>query len=319
MSSVAQVAIGILILGAAFIIGSQLRNHQSDSVVANDQSADSSSEVLWQRPEKIEDLRQQASDSKGLIDMPVAKRRVASPAFDSGGETPDKAATETTIPPTDQSASQQPALVATKQKPVLTSEIAPTKPVVQKVDVEPDFTHMESEYERSLAANDVGGKAQSQPFSRSTKIQAANSLGKVSPRPAAPIDSSIRSTIALAEAGVRDLPTRETTTPMIARKIPPVDPTTADVRAQPRVPAGLTPQAKSGMVSLKSKRVNRITLETNQFVRHVTESGETLQRLSEKYYGKPDYYLDIYLANQDVLPNPATVPVGKTLRIPLYE
>ena len=37
-----------------------------------------------------------------------------------------------------------------------------------------------------------------------------------------------------------------------------------------------------------------------------------------KYYGKADYYLDIYLANQDQLESPIQLPVGKPLKIPDY-
>jgi nucleoid-associated protein YgaU len=60
-------------------------------------------------------------------------------------------------------------------------------------------------------------------------------------------------------------------------------------------------------------------LETNRFVRHRSKPGETLQQVSRQYYGKPDFYLDIYLANQDVLRNPGRIPDGTSLRIPVYD
>ena len=84
------------------------------------------------------------------------------------------------------------------------------------------------------------------------------------------------------------------------------------------VPFRLNSQPPSDLVEIRSGQ-NKIQLKTNEYVRHRTKSGDTLQKLSKQYYGKPDYYLDIYLANQHLLENPGTVPIGLTLRIPLYE
>ena len=52
------------------------------------------------------------------------------------------------------------------------------------------------------------------------------------------------------------------------------------------------------------------------FKTYVTESGDTLQTISESFFGTPEYYFDLYLANRNVLVNPATVPAGVELRIP---
>ena len=67
------------------------------------------------------------------------------------------------------------------------------------------------------------------------------------------------------------------------------------------------------------RRSRRVTLVTDQFVLHRVNSGETLQSISEKYFGRPDYYLDIYLANQDILANPSSVSAGQTLKIPVFQ
>ncbi len=45
-------------------------------------------------------------------------------------------------------------------------------------------------------------------------------------------------------------------------------------------------------------------------------NGSRLTWLSRKYYGAPDFWVYIYEANQDKLPNPNSIPVGTTIRIP---
>ena len=56
---------------------------------------------------------------------------------------------------------------------------------------------------------------------------------------------------------------------------------------------------------------------TETFRVHVTRYGDSLQGLARQYYGTPNYYLDIYLANQDSLTSPSVVPTGVTLKIPM--
>ena len=81
----------------------------------------------------------------------------------------------------------------------------------------------------------------------------------------------------------------------------------------------LIPASENRMIEIRSRQTNGLRLETNRFVRHRSKPGETLQRVSRQYYGKPDFYLDIYLANQDVLRNPGRIPTGTSLRIPVYD
>ncbi len=96
---------------------------------------------------------------------------------------------------------------------------------------------------------------------------------------------------------------------------------TSDFRrsAKPLVPFGLTEAEKSKLVRLRKPIDRQIKLGTNKFDDYVTQTGDTLPQLSTKYYGKPDYHLDIYLANLGQLRSPAEVPVGITLKIPVYE
>lgn len=52
---------------------------------------------------------------------------------------------------------------------------------------------------------------------------------------------------------------------------------------------------------------------------HVVRSGETLQGIAKRYYHREDPYLEIYVANQDVLSSPINLPVGTTIKIPDLE
>jgi nucleoid-associated protein YgaU len=49
---------------------------------------------------------------------------------------------------------------------------------------------------------------------------------------------------------------------------------------------------------------------------HVVEKGETLSKISKKYYGDPNLYMKIFEANKDVLKNPDLIKIGQKLRIP---
>ena len=49
---------------------------------------------------------------------------------------------------------------------------------------------------------------------------------------------------------------------------------------------------------------------------HVVEKGETLSKISKKYYGDPNLYMKIFEANRDVLKNPDLIKVGQKLRSP---
>ncbi len=60
-----------------------------------------------------------------------------------------------------------------------------------------------------------------------------------------------------------------------------------------------------------------LTLAASEYVDYTTVFGDTLHSLSNRFFGTTDYYLDIYLANRSLLPNPSEVPVNTTIRIPI--
>lgn len=49
---------------------------------------------------------------------------------------------------------------------------------------------------------------------------------------------------------------------------------------------------------------------------YVVQPGDTLSKISIRYYGSSSRYMDIYNANRDILSSPANVAVGQELQIP---
>jgi len=49
---------------------------------------------------------------------------------------------------------------------------------------------------------------------------------------------------------------------------------------------------------------------------HVVQSGDTLSKIAQKYYGDASLYTKIFQANRDVLSDPNKISPGQKLRIP---
>lgn len=50
--------------------------------------------------------------------------------------------------------------------------------------------------------------------------------------------------------------------------------------------------------------------------RYTVESGDTLSRIAERYYGEPSKWRLIYEANRDTISNPDLIYPGQELQIP---
>lgn len=94
---------------------------------------------------------------------------------------------------------------------------------------------------------------------------------------------------------------------------------TAQYPPRRQLPFRLNDQARTDLANLSSRINSDIGLESTQFINHVIQRGETLQSISQRYFGQPDYYLDIYLANRNKLRNPGQAPQGVSIRIPIYD
>ena len=49
---------------------------------------------------------------------------------------------------------------------------------------------------------------------------------------------------------------------------------------------------------------------------HVVQSGDTLSKIAQKYYGDPSLYTQIFEANRDILKDPNKIFPGQKLKIP---
>jgi len=98
-----------------------------------------------------------------------------------------------------------------------------------------------------------------------------------------------------------------------------VEQQTTNRATRPQIPFGLTEEAKTELVGLRKPADRQLKIGAKRFDEYVTVEGDSLQSLSSKFYGRPDFYLDIYLSNQSRLRNPAELPIGTRLQIPMFE
>ncbi len=74
---------------------------------------------------------------------------------------------------------------------------------------------------------------------------------------------------------------------------------------------------EAAVEELAATPVDETTYEFTEFIgnERLTQ-GSRLTWLSRKYYGAPDFWVYIYEANKDKIPNPNDIPVGTTIHIP---
>ena len=86
-----------------------------------------------------------------------------------------------------------------------------------------------------------------------------------------------------------------------------------------RLPFQLNSNAKSRLTRIRNNTIQKISLSTTQFSEYVVQHNDTLQSIAHDHFGKPDYYLDIYLANRDQLRFPGDIRNGMIIKIPVYQ
>jgi hypothetical protein len=74
--------------------------------------------------------------------------------------------------------------------------------------------------------------------------------------------------------------------------------------------------AESKLTPITRSDMESNVLNASAFRIHVVRTGESLQTIAARYYHSRDYYLEIYLANQDVLQSPINLTPGVSLKIP---
>lgn len=86
-----------------------------------------------------------------------------------------------------------------------------------------------------------------------------------------------------------------------------------------RLPFTLNATARTRLTRLRDETIEKITLSTTKFTDHVVADGESLQAIATRYFGKPDFYLDIYMANRDRLKFPGDIRDGMVIKVPIYQ
>jgi nucleoid-associated protein YgaU len=80
---------------------------------------------------------------------------------------------------------------------------------------------------------------------------------------------------------------------------------------------------RNGKLRITPKSTNRRIAEdtmaddNNPYTQtHVVQSGDTLSKIAQKYYGDPALYDKIFQANRDLLKDPNKIFPGQKLKIP---
>jgi nucleoid-associated protein YgaU len=121
-----------------------------------------------------------------------------------------------------------------------------------------------------------------------------------------PVDQVMRTQPMLAPPSINRDSSEPPATVIVRKSISPTGATKPD------------PSIESNLVPISNGVDHSLEIYTDSFRVHVTRYGDSLQSLARQYFGSPNFYLDIYLANQDTLTSPASVPIGVTLKIPIY-
>lgn len=219
--------------------------------------------------------------------------------------------------------------------PKLESEEQITRKVVQ-----PDFSRWANSSPVEAAGESVAAAAPMLPLGQTPPLleQPAQPSGSVTPPPRRPLEQSLA-------LGTEPTPEHDPWTaplssvllkpPVAKTEEPrlPVAPAMTDANPQLPAPAPMlpaasapvanpaAPQPQTGnntLVPFSQQGARKVEIDTDSFRIHVVRAGDTLQSIAQKYYGKADFYLDIYLANQDQLTSPINLPAGKALKIPDY-
>lgn len=98
-----------------------------------------------------------------------------------------------------------------------------------------------------------------------------------------------------------------------------LNPISNSQRRVARLPFKLNSNARTRLTRLRDQTIEKISLGTTKFADHVVENGESLQAIATRYFGKPDFYLDIYMANRDRLKFPGDIRDGMVIRVPIYQ
>jgi hypothetical protein len=186
----------------------------------------------------------------------------------------------------------------------------PQRPVTQTAPVVPPFGPMPEPkiepFESTFTANDFepqllgdnGGSTRIRSLS-----QPPNSLLENTPRRKEELANTVSNSSSLNSSSLNSSPLSTNLTFSIE------EPSTVDPRR--RIPFKLNPARTEEIKDIRAR-----SKSYDNFREHVVREAESLQSISTVYFGKPDYYLDIYLANRKNLISPVGIKPGTKLKIP---
>ena len=312
MGSGQQIIVGVLLLVCAFVFGRYVHNKPPERGSDKAQTADLLAEdsALPQ---------QSVFAKKGQL----VQGEMASNKSNSTG--PPEASLQQTLRDrilgnrarnSNQSDGNRSDLVASQQTPLnklidrsITSSKTPQKNRNTDTIVEPDFSALEltglDSKSRDGNATDRSAPIESQTREPVLVGPIPNSRKRLSPE----FPQYHSDKIAADQQG------KSLTPNIIGPKSPPRDEFTQETQIARQ------PEKRVASRSRLTKVRNRgqhLSIIANDYLTHKSIDGDTLHSISNKYYGKPDFYLDIYVSNRDKLASPSSIPVGTKLKIPVY-
>jgi nucleoid-associated protein YgaU len=104
----------------------------------------------------------------------------------------------------------------------------------------------------------------------------------------------------------------------------PIRPGTAAAQAAITLPPAIAPSGQSNLsapsrtapATRPAAAAVAVTVPVPEVRTHIVAEGDSLSKISRKYYGTSERWNEIYEANRNILNNPSRLPAGASLRIP---
>lgn len=313
-----QIFVGATALTGAFFFGSVMQRRHGDlDKKTAPQPMLENEDLVWQKTPSL------TTEESNSLPQPMV----------SGQDTsakPDNAAVEKANP------AQSSATVLDSAPSTKDAEEQITRKVVQ-----PDFSRWANSAPPTGASESVPEAAPMLPLGKAPPLlnEPAQPSGPLTPAPSRSLDQPIA--LSPEPSPEHDPWTAPLSSvllkPPVAKseepRLPPLSSAApssprAEATPAPMLPATTAPASSAAgpstqttansLVPVRQPGTKKLEVDTDSFRIHVVRAGDTLQSLAQKYYGKADFYLDIYLANQDQLTSPINLPAGKALKIPDY-
>jgi hypothetical protein len=294
MNSVQQTILGLVLVGIAFVFGSHLHNDRADKQVAEDQSSEMEN-IAWQSQGKADASTKnifgnqpQSSSMPRLQSSKLVEANLV-PDLDkvpsAEAESPARKL-EIAVPDFSRFAFDSPA---TESKPLaVRGEVRDTQV--------PDF-------ESYFPENALASAEQIEP--------------RMPQRDISPPRNMIDNDLTVVQRRVDFEPNQSYQAPPNPNHL------RSGLSSNQNKPTRVRPvqpiNTQTAVTAIRPRTQSPVMMNATEYLNHETVRGETLQQLAVKYFGDAAYYLDIYVANKQVLRDPSEVPAGVNLRIPVYK